>query len=530
MAAQDEERVAGAGPDAVPDVEALGRQRPVNFASFWAEVGFGVALLGSMLLAEFFVSGFHIILPPLVAALDIPQASQTWPSSVFSLITGAFLLPMGRIGDKYGGYLLFNAGLLWFFAWCLIAGFSKNYMMLIMCRAMQGFGPAAYLPGGVMLLGKIYRPGPRKNLIFGLYGAFAPLGFFFGILVGGLSAEYLTWSWYFWIGAIAAGCVSVASLLAIPFDYHDKRVAVNMDWWGFATIVPGLLLIVYSITDSSHAPDGWKTPYIIVTLILGICFLVGAWYVETRVASNPLLPADLFSPRYMTRLMVALFMGYGVFGLFLFYSTFYIELVMEQSPLTTAIWYIPMFAGGLIIGTVGGFTLHLLPGRLLLVISAVANLMCTLLFAIMPEDVGYWPYVFPSMVCATMGIDITYTVSNVFITTNIPNHLQGLAGAMINSVLFLGISFWLGMADIAVGETSHLGERKSYKVAFWLAVGVAAVPLLLLPFLHIGSAKSDLTLEERQRLAAETASTGETATAETAEIAETERQREAEKR
>lgn len=104
------------------------------------------------------------------------------------------------------------------------------------------------------------------------------------------------------------------------------------------------------------------------------------------------------------------------------------------------------------------------------------------------------------MVCCTMGIDITFTVSNIFLTTNMPSHRQGLAGAFINSILFLGISFFLGIADIAVGQTAHLGLRQSYKVAFWMAFGVASVPLLFLPFLKIGSAKSDLTLEERQKL------------------------------
>ncbi|KAI5457420.1 major facilitator superfamily-domain-containing protein [Mariannaea sp. PMI_226] len=517
MATSDEERVPGLGTDGMPDVEKLGRQRPEIFPSIWAELGFGVALLGSMLLSEFFISGFHIILPILVEELHIPEASQTWPSSVFALITGAFLLPMGRIGDKYGGYLLFNAGLLWFVVWCLIAGFSQNYMMLIMCRALQGLGPAAYLPGGVMLLGKIYRPGPRKNFIFGLYGAFAPLGFYLGILVGGISAQLLNWRWYFWIGAIILGLLCVVSLLAIPFDFHEKRVAVDMDWWGIATVVPALLLIVYAITDSSHAPHGWKTPYIIATLVLGVFFLIATWYVETRVAKNPLLPADLFAPKYMKRLMVALFLGYGNFGLYLFYSTFYIEQVLKLSPLLTAVWYTPLCAGGLIIATVGGITLHLLPGRLLLVISAVANLMCVLLFAIIPENPNYWAYVFTSMICATMGIDITYTVSNVFITNNLANHLQGLAGAMINSLLFLGISFCLGIADIAAGQTSHLGQRESYKIVFWLGVGITTVPIILLPFLRIGSAKSDLTVEERQQLEAEEA--------EAARLAEMERQK-----
>lgn len=413
----------------------------------------------------------------------------------------------------YGGYLIFNGGLIWFFIWVLIAGFSKNYMMLIICRALQGLGPAAYLPGGIMLLGKIYRPGPRKNLVFALYGAFAPLGFFFGILVGGLAAEYLNWRWYFWIGTILLAVVVVASLFAVPFDFPGRgrrQSDIEMDWWGVATIVPGLLLVIYSLTDSSHAPQGWKTPYVIVTLILGVAFLLGAWYVQARVSAHPLLPADLFATKYMKRLSIALFMSYGTFGLFLFYSSFYIELVLHKSPITTAVWYIPMFTGGLILATVGGFTLHLLSGRILLVVSAAANATCMLLFALLPENPNYWAWVFPAMICATMGIDITYTVTNVFITTNVPGHRQGVAGALINSLLFLGISFFLGIGDIAAGQTAHLGQRESYKTAFWLAFAIAALPLIIFPFLKIGSAKSDLRIEERQQLEAEARSLNRT--------------------
>lgn len=520
MGLQDTERTAGTSPrNPEINVEALGRQRPPVFASLWSELGFCCALLGSMLMAvscfhlrsrsdltlvkEYFVSGFHIILPPLAIELDIPQASQTWPSSVFSLVTGAFLLPFGRLGDMYGGYILFNAGIAWFLVWSLIAGFSQNYLMLIICRALQGLGSAAYLPGGVMLLGKHYRPGPRKNLVFALYGAFAPMGFFVGILMGGVAGQFLDWRWYFYLGTIMLAIVAIASFLAIPNDFRDKRPDIRMDWWGVFTIVPGLLLLVYAITDSSHAPNGWATPYIIATLILGIIFLGAAWYVEGHVAKNPLLPGDLFAPKYMKRFVVALFMLYGTFGLFLFYTSFYIELVLHKSPLVTAVWYIPMIVGGLVIGTVGGFTLHFLPGRVLLVISGVANLLCVLLFAIMPEKPNYWAYVFPSMICATLGIDITFTVSNVFITTNLPGYRQGLAGALINSLLFLGISFFLGIGDIVVGQTSHLGIRKSYKNAFWLAVGLAAGPIVIYAFLKIGSAKSDLTVEERQQMEAE---------------------------
>jgi len=137
------------------EIERLGRERPEAFKSIWVEIGFCFSLLGSMFVAEYFVSGFNLLLPALSEELHIPAKAETWPASVFALVTGAFLLPLGRLADMFGGYVVFIAGLAWFLIWSLIAGFSKNYIMLIFCRALQGFGPAAFLPAGIMLLGSI---------------------------------------------------------------------------------------------------------------------------------------------------------------------------------------------------------------------------------------------------------------------------------------------------------------------------------------------------------------------------------------
>lgn len=147
-------------------IKRLGRQRPPQLASLWQEIGFVFSITISQLLSEYFVSGFTILLPTIANALDIAASSQTWPASVFSLVIASFLLPFGRLGDIYGGYPVYIGGCAWYCVWSLIAGFSKGEVMLNICRAIQGLGPAAYLPAGLQLLGSMYRPGPRKNLIF----------------------------------------------------------------------------------------------------------------------------------------------------------------------------------------------------------------------------------------------------------------------------------------------------------------------------------------------------------------------------
>jgi MFS family permease len=166
-------------------IERLGRQRPEKFKSIYSELGFCYCIVMSQLLTEYFVSGFNVILPTVVKDLRIPRESQTWPANAFSLVVSCFLLAFGRLADMYGGYPVYTAGVTWLAVWSLIAGFAQNELMLDICRAIQGFGPAAYLPSSIMLLGSVYRPGPRKNMVFAVYGACAPLGFYLGIFFAG---------------------------------------------------------------------------------------------------------------------------------------------------------------------------------------------------------------------------------------------------------------------------------------------------------------------------------------------------------
>jgi hypothetical protein len=107
-----------------------------------------------------------------------------------------------------------------------------------------------------------------------------------------------------------------------------------------------------------------------------------------------------------------------------------------------------------------------------------------------------------SAIFATIGIDITFNIANIFITSNMPSERQGLAGGLINSILHLGITFCLGFADIIQAETvNHIGLLKSYKAIFWFGVAAASCALFLMAFfVKIEKAKSDLTADEKRGL------------------------------
>ncbi|KAI1483707.1 MFS general substrate transporter [Daldinia eschscholtzii] len=497
------------------DIERLGRQRPETLPNWAAEVGFIFAVVASLFMSEYFISGFNIVLPALANALDIPESQRTWPSGVINLTTAVLLLPFARLCAMYGGRNVFLGGHVWLLIWSIVCGFSKNPTMLIASRAMQGIGASAFLPAGLALLGQTYRPGPRKNLVFSLYGASACVGFYFGIIIGALTGQLADWTVYFWVGSAFVFAVIITGFFAIPRNLGHNDPDIRMDWWGVCTIVPGLALVVYALTDGGNAPDGWRTPYIYVTFIIGALLLCAAVYVQGWVSAQPLLPGDMFRPKYMKRISAFIFCGFGVFSIFLFYASFYIEEVIHATPLQTAAWFTPLALGGFILAITGGFVLHILSGHILLILSGTGYVLCVLLFPLIPAQDGpnaistshlYWAYIFPAMVCGTIGIDITYNVTNVFVTTAMPRRHQATAAGLITSLGYLGMAFWLGVSELAVSTwaRSHAAEspdlRDRYHVGFWTGVGLAGFTLCCALTARIGRASAELTADEKYEL------------------------------
>lgn len=105
------------------------------------------------------------------------------------------------------------------------------------------------------------------------------------------------------------------------------------------------------------------------------------------------------------------------------------------------------------------------------------------------------------MITCTIGIDITFSVTNIFISTSMPLKRQGLAGALVNSLLQLGIAFFLGLGALIARETEDQSIRQSYKYVFWFAFACSGMALLIMAgFVRLREAKSDFTADERAEM------------------------------
>ena len=67
----------------------------------------------------------------------------------------------------------------------------------------------------------------------------------------------------------------------------------ELDLLGATTGVTALILFNFAWNQAPGV--GWGSPYVIVTLILGVLLMPAFFYVETKVARNPLLPLQVFT-------------------------------------------------------------------------------------------------------------------------------------------------------------------------------------------------------------------------------------------
>jgi len=300
-----------------------------KFRHFAAEVGFCFTVAMTQLLAEYLIAGFAIVLPNIYQVDSGEGAGTTglfWPAALLSLILSAFLLTFARVSDMCGGYGPFMLGLIWLTIWTLIPGFVSSSLLLNVSRANQGLAIAAFTPSTFSMVGSIYPEGPRRNVVLGLYGACAPLGFFAGFLAGG-ALPIDESRWYFWIASALAFTTTVTAYLSVPHDKTDRRrLGLKMDWLGAGLITSGLILVTYALSVQPYAnvddptKNGFTFRIVYAPLLSGAGCLSTAFWMEGWYASCPLLPFEFFKPQGVKPFSLACLFFYGSFGVWLYNS------------------------------------------------------------------------------------------------------------------------------------------------------------------------------------------------------------------
>lgn len=413
-----------------------------------------------------------------------------WVVAAYALSFGTFILIGGRLGDIFGHKSLVVIGYCFMSFWSVVAGLSHyaGYPVFFVARGFQGIAASLMVPNGLALLGRTYPPGSKQKIFsFTLFGLFAPVGAYLGMLFGALFTEYSTWWWGFYTLAIITILLAVTAqvvLISPPRTPKQMRPTKDklrdMDWLGAITGVGGLICVQVALVSAPAA--GWSTQYIYMLLIIGLILVVFFIIVEIKVAEQPLIPFKM--PKADVGFVLgAVACGWGSFGIWTWFLWKYLLGIKNDSPLDAALHVVPIVPVALIASVLTAWMMRKCRPAWTLFWALVAFTLGPLLLAISPsiDRTSYWTFTFVSLLVMPFGMDMSFPAATLIMSNFFPPHMQGVAGSLISTAVNYSISLGLGLAStVEVNINKHDGTRLGgIRGGWFMGVGLGALGTLI---------------------------------------------------
>jgi EmrB/QacA subfamily drug resistance transporter len=420
----------------------------------------------------------NVALPSIQQDLDLSEANLQWIVNAYTLVFGGFLLLGGRAGDLIGRKRLFLAGLVVFTVASLLNGLAVNEGMLIGSRALQGLGAAFISPAALSIISTTFSEGAERARALGVWAAIAIGGAAFGLIMGGLLTQLLSWPWIFFVNVPVGIVTFVLALRLIP-ESRDEHAHRAFDVGGAVTVTGGLMALVYAIVKAET--DGWGSPITLGSFAVSAILLASFVVIELH-SKAPLVRLSIFRVRsLLTANVVMLLVASGMFAMF-FFNTLYIQRVLGFGPLKAGLAFLPFTAGVMLSAGLASQFAPRVGVRPVAGLGMVVSAIGMLLLVRIPVDGSYLADVLPSLVVTSLGMGAVFMPLTLIATTGLVDEDQGLASGLFNTSQQIGGALGLAiLSTVAASKTTAAGgatDPEALVTGFHWAFGGGALFVL----------------------------------------------------
>lgn len=329
----------------------------------------------AVVVASVVLSCFLMLMDNLIVSTAIPSITDTfnslpdigWYASAYQFGSAAPQLLTGKIYTLFDTKWTFLAFFGTFELGSLLCGAAVSSSMLIVGRAIAGFGAAGIIVGALTIISSCV-PKERRPALLGMTMGFNQLGLVAGPVIGGVLTSFSSWRWCFYInlplGAIAA--VGII-LLRIPQQTAKpparlvaRQLHRHLDLIGFVLFAPAVLQLLLALQYGDNQFP-WNSSRVI-GLFSGSAANFIIWFLWNRhKGDGALLPHAMIgrtavwaSGVYQGLLMAAVYGG-------IYYLPIYFQAINAASPLLSGVYLLPTIlpqlvtaaSSGLIISKIG---------------------------------------------------------------------------------------------------------------------------------------------------------------------------------
>jgi DHA2 family lincomycin resistance protein-like MFS transporter len=443
-------------------------------------------VIGILLIAAFVVifneTVMSVALPRLMADLDISASTGQWLTTAFMLTMAVLIPTTGFVLQRLTTRTVFILAMGLFSTGTLLAGLAPGFPVLLLARIVQASGTSVMIP---LLMTTVLNlvPPQRRGSFMGTVSIVIAVAPAIGPTISGLILQYLSWRFMFFIVLpIALIALMIGALRLVNVGEEDHH---PIDLVSVALTVPAFGLFVYGLNQFGQAGAG-KIPVTgIVSLVIGIVFLVifSSRQLRLQRAGNPLLDLRVFGfTAFRQSLVITLLAMVSLFGMILVLPL-YLQQVRGLDTLTTGLVLLP---GGVVMAILSPITGRLYdrygPRGLMLTGTGLLSVMlATMIFTTTHSPVWMLAVQYAIMIGAGMGLLMTPAMTNGL--NPLPPHLyshgsatlmtlQQVAGAAGTALLIALLSLRAGILARS-GATALEAQLGGFHLAF-LAAAIAA--------------------------------------------------------
>ena len=391
----------------------------------------------------------NVALPSIQEDLDFSQGSLQWVINSYTLVFGGFLLLGGRAGDLFGRKRIFLAGVVIFTVASLANGLSQSGEMLIACRALQGLGAALVSPAALSIITTTFAEGEDRAKALGVWSAIAAGGAAFGLLLGGILTDLLSWEWIFFVNVPIGIAAFLLSLRYVPESVAPERPD-TVDLPGAISVTAGLMVLVFALVKAQDY--GWGSARTLGLGAVAVALLAAFVFIESR-SKAPLIRLGIFRSRNISGANTVMLFVIGGMYAFFFLVSLYVQQVLGYSPLEAGLAFLP-FTLGIIVGAgVSQPIARRIPVHLIALMGIALAILGLVILRGAGVDGTYLGNLLPGIIPMSIGMGMTFLPLTLVATTGVSASDAGLASGLFNTSQQVGGA--LGLAVLSTIAATH---------------------------------------------------------------------------
>jgi MFS family permease len=441
-------------------------------------------VLAPLALAQFICSfagsNMNVMINDMSADLDTTVQGIQIAITIFLLVMAAFMIPGGKLTDRYGRKRCFLVGLALYGVGALLSAISPGIGILILGNSIfEGLGTALLIPPVYILTTLLYPSLTQRAKAFGAISAMGGIGAAAGPLIGGLITSALSWRFAFVFQALViAAIIWLSRGLRDPLPADPTR---RFDVRGALLSALGLILIVMGILAADN--NGWAMLALLVAgaLVLALFFL--SVRAKERAGDEPLLSLSLFRNRVSNLGLVT----QNVQWLMLLGTSFvvsaYLQVVRGYNAIQTGV-ILTAATVGLLVSSFGAERFAKRRSQRTLIVAGfvIAIVGIVALLALVAGHPGVWAST-PGLLLIGFGLGLMLTPSVNLVQSSFGEEQQGEISGLSRSVSNLGSSLGTAIAGTIIVAGITATPERSYGLAMAVLAVVGLIGLAAALFL-----------------------------------------------